>query len=818
MYYLFVSAGLAVTIFIAAISKVFACGKKRHECDADMVAPSQSDIHTINAEASKAAKKADEGNDEKKKGKKKRRFVKPVEDKYILPSLFAALMFVLRYFSASRDLRNATLVDLDIIDPYRQYGLIAAPVSSGLGVLSTLMLWLEAAAILTVILYPFYDFKTANNAVKFFATPVFVICLGFLTPMLTLFCDFSLGAELNLSAAAMAAEIGCGLAICGNAWIRDGNLRISKKEALNLLLSVLPMLIAAFPPYLLQMLFGRANTLYTVKDLGPDHRAFLYASVLIPIAVYFALRNKSKEVIHYSILFLALATMISYSYNYTFADILTPYHWPLHLCNTAMYIIPICIIFKLDKLFYFTYFINVMGAFLAMAMPNYADGTNMFSTALVLFWINHFCAFFMPLLLVALKMFARPKFRQFWYSMAGFAVYFLLVLVINGWFSNYGDVDYFFLNSDFIVDKLGSWAEALRTNFVLEFDIGGLHFVYYPVYQVLFFVVYVGIAFAMWFVYEQFFLVADFHYDMHARNRKFRQDKYAMLSTLNGRSKTEPMYNDQTDKLILQGFGKRYGSSNVYAVKNADLEVHAGEIFGFLGPNGAGKSTIIKSIVGIQPITEGTIKVCGYDVEKQSVEAKRQIGYVPDHYALYERLTGREYINYIADIYDVGKEERDERIDRYVKLFELEGSIDNSMRTYSHGMKQKITIMAALVHNPRLWILDEPLTGLDPNSIYQVKECMKQHAKEGNIVFFSSHIIDVVERICDRITIIKKGKIICTRNVSEFGPDNTLEDFYLKTIEETDVERQVISDEDDGKKGKPDGKKHKKTKKAEQSE
>ena len=233
---------------------------------------------------------------------------------------------------------------------------------------------------------------------------------------------------------------------------------------------------------------------------------------------------------------------------------------------------------------------------------------------------------------------------------------------------------------------------------------------------------------------------------------------------------------------------KRYGNSDVYAVKDADLEVRGGEIFGFLGPNGAGKSTIIKSIVGIQTITDGAIEVCGYDVAKQPVQAKRMIGFVPDHYALYERLTAREYINYIADLYDVPAEERKERLDRYIRLFEFETAIDNQIRTYSHGMKQKVTIMAALIHNPKVWILDEPLTGLDPNSIFQVKECMKQHAKEGNIVFFSSHIIDVVERICDRIAIIRKGQIQCVRTVEEIEREGEgLEQFYMSVINGKEV-------------------------------
>lgn len=170
-------------------------------------------------------------------------------------------------------------------------------------------------------------------------------------------------------------------------------------------------------------------------------------------------------------------------------------------------------------------------------------------------------------------------------------------------------------------------------------------------------------------------------------------------------------------------------------------------------------------------------------MEKQSVECKKLIGFVPDHYALYEKLTGREYINYIADLYEVSKEDRDKRIEKYVKIFNLQTAFDNQMKTYSHGMKQKIAIISALVHDPKIWILDEPLTGLDPTSIFEVKECMKHHAKEGNVVFFSSHIIDVVERICDRIAIIKGGKIQCVKTLEEIEQSGkSLEEFYLSVI------------------------------------
>lgn len=256
-----------------------------------------------------------------------------------------------------------------------------------------------------------------------------------------------------------------------------------------------------------------------------------------------------------------------------------------------------------------------------------------------------------------------------------------------------------------------------------------------------------------------------------------------MKNKINDSIGARPVSGDDSPCIELKEFSKKYGSNKHYSVDHATFKVRGGEVFGFLGPNGAGKSTIIKSMVGIQTITSGNIEICGYDVETQPVMAKLNTGFVPDHYALYENLTGREYINYIADLYDVSQEYRDETIEMYVNLFELKHSFDNQMKTYSHGMKQKIAIMAALVHNPKVWILDEPLTGLDPTSIHEVKECMKHHAEKGNIVFFSSHIIDVVEKICDKIAIIKKGKIRAAARVSELearGID--LEQFYLDII------------------------------------
>lgn len=206
-------------------------------------------------------------------------------------------------------------------------------------------------------------------------------------------------------------------------------------------------------------------------------------------------------------------------------------------------------------------------------------------------------------------------------------------------------------------------------------------------------------------------------------------------------------------------FTKIYGKSAKKAVDDFSLEVYGGEIFGFLGHNGAGKSTLIKSMVGIQSLTSGKIEICGFDISKDPVEAKQLIGYVPDNHAVYEGLTGREYINYVANLYLVPEKEREERLQKYLKMFNLENDIDRLIKGYSHGMKQKVLVIAALIHNPKVWILDEPLTGLDPMSSYQIKECMRLHARAGNIVFFSSHVIEVVENICDRVAIISEGKL-----------------------------------------------------------
>ncbi len=644
--------------------------------------------------------------------------------------------------------------------------------------ISLILNWFIYAINLLIILYPFFKNSKYATVIKYCGFVIGLLSVGFLFIITIGIVGSTAYSIFNIRSILLSIEIALIVVYSFIIFWENGKFKVTKSDAWGFVYFV-GMLLATMPTYMLQGLFGFVEKNYEFKDLKIPHRIILYISILLPICLYFLLKNKDKETIRGILLYISLGTLLSFSLSFKFQDFADITRWPFHLCNTAMYIIPLCLIFKWDKLFYFTYFINVLGAFLAMAMPNYSDGINMFSNGILRFYVNHYIAFFMPILMVALRIYERPKLKQFKYSMVGFGIYFVLVLILNAWFSNYGSVDYFFINSDFIVSKLGDWARRTM-DYEWVFNIGDLIFKFYPLYQFLFFVVYLLLGLGVWFIYEQGYAFVDMLKDMYERNKKINLDKLALEIASSKKSGEQKMSNKIEAKIKLNNFSKCYGSSKEYAVQDANLEINGGEIFGFLGHNGAGKSTIIKSIVGIQPITSGSIEVCGYDVEKQPVMAKRNIGFVPDHYALYEKLTGREYINYIADLYDVSVEDRNKSIEKYVKLFELQGAFDNQIKTYSHGMKQKITIMSALVHNPKVWILDEPLTGLDPTSIFQVKECMRQHAKEGNIVFFSSHIIDVVESICDRIAIIKKGKILTVKSLKEIEKECSLEEFYMK--------------------------------------
>lgn len=230
--------------------------------------------------------------------------------------------------------------------------------------------------------------------------------------------------------------------------------------------------------------------------------------------------------------------------------------------------------------------------------------------------------------------------------------------------------------------------------------------------------------------------------------------------------------------LSVKNLVKSYAKSDVFAVNDVSFDVKPGDIFGFLGPNGAGKTTTIKMITGILSIGGGSVSVCGADIATDAVEAKRNIGYVPDGSPVYDKLTGTEYLNFMADVYRVSAADRKRRAEELLARFGLTDAANQQIRAYSHGMKQKITVIGALLHDPKLWILDEPMTGLDPQSVFELKTLMREHCAKGNAVFFSTHVLDVAEKICDRVAIIAKGKIILDKAIAD-NAGGSLEQIFL---------------------------------------
>lgn len=234
--------------------------------------------------------------------------------------------------------------------------------------------------------------------------------------------------------------------------------------------------------------------------------------------------------------------------------------------------------------------------------------------------------------------------------------------------------------------------------------------------------------------------------------------------------------------LKIKNLTKKFGDK--IAVDDLSVEVKPGEIFGFIGHNGAGKTTTIKCITGILDFEQGEINIDGVSVSKDPIECKKIIAYIPDNPDIYENLTAIQYLNFVADIYEISKDDRKAVISKYAKIFEIEENLNDLISSYSHGMKQKIVIISALIHKPKLLILDEPFVGLDPKAAFDLKEIMKEVTNEGTSIFFSSHVLEVVEKLCDRVGIIKKGKLVVCGSVDEIKGKSTLEDVFMELIKD----------------------------------
>ena len=223
---------------------------------------------------------------------------------------------------------------------------------------------------------------------------------------------------------------------------------------------------------------------------------------------------------------------------------------------------------------------------------------------------------------------------------------------------------------------------------------------------------------------------------------------------------------------------KKYGDK--VAINNITFNVNDGEVFAFIGHNGAGKTTLIKSIVGIHEFNSGEILINGKSMKDKPIECKKEMAFIPDNPELYENMKAIDYINFICDMYEVSKETREKNIEKYIKLFEVEEYMNDTIDSFSHGTKQKIAIISALCHEPKVLIMDEPFVGLDPIAVFQVKKVMKEMTKQGKIVFFSTHILDVAEKLCSRVAIIKKGKLVKVGKIEEIKGDKSLEKVFLE--------------------------------------
>lgn len=234
--------------------------------------------------------------------------------------------------------------------------------------------------------------------------------------------------------------------------------------------------------------------------------------------------------------------------------------------------------------------------------------------------------------------------------------------------------------------------------------------------------------------------------------------------------------------LEIKQFSKSYKGGKK-AVDKLSLTIGAGEIYGFIGHNGAGKSTTIKAVVGVLDFEEGEIYIDGMSVRRQPLECKRVTAYIPDNPDLYGHLTGIQYLNFIADIFEVGRAERQERIQRYGDAFEITGALGDVISSYSHGMKQKLAILSALLHQPKLMVLDEPFVGLDPKASLLLKTIMREMCAQGSAIFFSTHVLDVAEKLCDKIAIIKNGRLVISGGMEELIREGSLEELFMKVAE-----------------------------------
>jgi ABC-2 type transport system ATP-binding protein len=687
--------------------------------------------------------------------------------------LFA--IYMIRLFSSDAVNTTFNLLLIDIETPINAYDTWLAGVS--ISVFMIFLRWATILSIIFLILTPFFKLKTVSLISAFLAFFIAILNVVFFKQNILMFLG-----EIDLTnyrSIQFLVEVSLVLAMSlTNITIYLKDYSLPKFRDIGNAIAVFFIAsLAVIPQTFFYNLFGNFGEV--PEEFNFSHLLILAISILFIVITYLAMRKKGQVQKDFLITLIVFAAFFQYfSYRHHGLNSL-----PLHLCNTAIVLMMFSVIFKWRGFFYFNYFANVLGAMAALLFPNITG--DLFSHGAMRYAFNHWYVLAWPILAVALGTFRKPTLKDMNKALVVFTVYFITIVFINAWFNNYQSVDYFFVYSNHISDMVG--LTGIQYKYVLAFEFNGLTFTFFWLYQLIFYFSFIFMMFMSWYVYDACFSFAASQRKLRAKQKQILQDEMNLHELLDGRSPTEPINPGGVDMIKINHFSKKYGNSDNYAVNDFSLEVRKGEVFGFLGHNGAGKSTTIKSLVGIQSITEGEMEICGYSIKTQPLEAKLQIGYVSDNHALYEKLTGREYVQYVADLYKVDAEVRNERLAKLLVKFNLAYAIDQEIKSYSHGMKQKLVVISALIHEPPVWILDEPLTGLDPTSSYQIKQSMKEHASKGNIVFFSSHVIEVVEKICDRIAIITNGKLQGVYDMEEIHKNKiSLEELYMSKIDIND--------------------------------
>ena len=533
-------------------------------------------------------------------------------------------------------------------------GLESNYMSKGMVAWMIMLKTLTPVATIVTAIEPFRSTHTTKNILAFYTPVIALLNLIMFRQNIMCFYGTTDVSLVSFRSIAFAIEIILMGAISAYYLYRFIiNFEKSKRyvNAKKFVLAILGLIVACLPVSFFQILFGIFGE--EASGFNFTHRIVLYLSFLIPLLLYFGFRKKGKEENRTMLIYLASACLITFCYTIDITN-LSYTNLPLHLCNTGVFLIFIAFVFNIKSLYYFTFFVNVIGALFAMFMPNISN--SMFLAENLRFWYNHIYVFFLPVLAMVLEIFPRPNFKMIRGAIGVFTIYFIAMIIANSWINTFASVDYFFLQGNTIskhVQFLANWQDSYIWNIVIR----NVTYSTAWLYDIVVYVGYIFLMFMIWLLYDTLFKTQDHYKLLNELDKIDILNVRELKKSLEG-DLTKPINPRGKNMINISHFSKIYAGSSRKAVDDFSLKVKAGQVFGFIGHNGAGKSTLIKSLVGIQSITSGKIEICGYDISKQPLQAKLNIGYVSDNHAVYEKLTGREYLNYVADLYLVSKENR----------------------------------------------------------------------------------------------------------------------------------------------------------------